>query len=1143
MMTAIKCPTPDKLKSLSLGRLLDEESDELMAHINSCSSCQTEMETVDDLEDSLIASIRGSGAFADYYAEPDCQVAMANALGALARAGNSDQSGDSQTELPKQIGEYEIVRPLGRGGMGSVYLARHTKLGRQVALKILAHHRLGDQRVRDRFEVEMQAIGRLSHPNIVTAHDARDIAGTPVLVTEFIDGFDLGQLLQRTGPLSVANACEIVRQIANALEYTSGQGFVHRDVKPSNIMLGRNSDVKLLDLGLARIEFGDPDRPEMTGTGQAMGTADYIAPEQVNDSRSVDVRADIYSLGCTLYKLLTGVAPFADDSHTTAFAKMTAHVSTPAPSLATVAPSTPSKLAKLVDSMLAKAPSDRPTSPAEVARQLESFVVGYDFDELLEAADRSTAKNAAPQISPKLAVQPKAVMERTFPGSILVGTGLVALLIGFALGVIVTITFPDGSTTKVSGPDGTDVKIENDGKADSNRKTALAAPTSDEKLPNRREEIILDRLLPLQLKQEELLTRYGPDHPEVKSISRQLERFKELYPDIPLANVRPQNTDASRESRSEVVPLMFAILADDDQHALSDDLPDSPPEYGPIVTKNATWFPIDDSLEIPNVEFDGGKKFAPIENGTDATIRWTEIFGQISATTMAGSSSGNATTEFHFQKKLADKMNRLTSAHLKRKLAVIVHGRIIAAPKIMSAISDRAQITGQFDAEDMRYMHDALNGGLLSMVQPKKRGDRNTSHPTAQDAQDKRTSTSTGAYTPMTATPLMFGIAKQKLDGVTEFPQAPGSLFIYKDALWCTSVDKTLRVNSSVFDDGKLFTPLETDPTALIHWHDVVGHMSAKMRKNPGAGNGTLELEFDDSLSDKMKRLTKKYHGRELAIVMNGRIVALPTIRATISEKAELSGQFSNEEILTLLHALNAGMLPLDNSETEAAGQHRNFSLRDLFRSKPLDQGVVNLKKIGLAVVNYESAHRRFPSSTASKAREIKHAQPHSWRVAILPFIERLDLYERYRFDEPWDSDHNRQFLNEMPDVFRSPHAPNEQSPGHTNYVAFVGRESVFAKSVGITLADIHDGTSKTLMVVETKLSMPWTKPEDIDFWKPNDSVKAAPFDGQPLRFVMADGSIRTLANDHQSELFKLITRSGRETFDLNEIAPPVPAR
>lgn len=167
---------------------------------------------------------------------------------------------------------------------------------------------------------------------MVSAFDAREVDGTAVLVTEYIDGFDLGEFVARVGPLSVADGCEIGRRVAEALAYTSGEGFVHRDVKPSNVMLGRDGGVKLLDLGLGRFQIDgvDPADPQaepgapvgaasggdavggVTGTGQTMGTADYIVPEQINDSRSVDVRADLYALGCTLFKFkptkVTGVS-------------------------------------------------------------------------------------------------------------------------------------------------------------------------------------------------------------------------------------------------------------------------------------------------------------------------------------------------------------------------------------------------------------------------------------------------------------------------------------------------------------------------------------------------------------------------------------------------------------------------------------------------------------------------------------------------------------------------------------------------------------------------------------------------------------------------------------------------------------------
>lgn len=330
-MIAAPCPPADRLQDLALGRLSDEQSDQLFAHVRDCDACRSGLDEIQDGEDSLVAVLRSPDELAHFDDEPGCRVAVAKALAALTDSGDGE-SRSSSPLLPQTIGEYEVLRPLGRGGMGSVFLARHNKLGRLVALKVMSGHRFADSRMRDRFDAEMWAVGKLSHPNVVTAHDAREVDGTAVLVNEYIDGFDLRELVARVGPLPVAEACEIGRRVAAALDYTSRQGFVHRDVKPSNVMLSRDGEVKLLDLGLARFQFPSAESDDatadeladigMTGTGQTMGTADYIAPEQVTDSRNVDVRADLYSLGCTLFKLLTGQPPFAGSEYPTAFAKM-----------------------------------------------------------------------------------------------------------------------------------------------------------------------------------------------------------------------------------------------------------------------------------------------------------------------------------------------------------------------------------------------------------------------------------------------------------------------------------------------------------------------------------------------------------------------------------------------------------------------------------------------------------------------------------------------------------------------------------------------------------------------------------------------------------------------------------------------------
>ena len=231
-------------------------------------------------------------------------------------------SQDSAQPLPSKLGEYELGERLGRGGNGTVYQAKHTRLGRTVAIKVL--NRLGDDRAAARFDREMLAIGSLSHPNVVTAMDAREIDGVHFLVMEHVDGKDLSNLVRHGGPVSVAECCEIIRQAAAGLHYISQAGLVHRDLKPSNLMLSRQGEIKILDLGLALLDAEHFSVDSLTHAGAVMGTIDYMAPEQAEDTHSVDIRADLYSLGATFYTLLTGQPPYSGAEFDTPMKKMAA---------------------------------------------------------------------------------------------------------------------------------------------------------------------------------------------------------------------------------------------------------------------------------------------------------------------------------------------------------------------------------------------------------------------------------------------------------------------------------------------------------------------------------------------------------------------------------------------------------------------------------------------------------------------------------------------------------------------------------------------------------------------------------------------------------------------------------------------------
>jgi hypothetical protein len=281
----------------------------------------------------------------------------------------------------RRLGHYEFIRQLGKGGMGAVYLARHVELGKSVAVKVLPAEQFNEVMIA-RFKREIRAIGQLDHPNIVAAHDAGEHAGVHFLVMALVDGVDLRQILDRRGQLSCADACEVARQAALGLQHAVDHDLVHRDVKPSNLMLTRDGLVKLVDLGLSR-SAGEAESEALTVAGALLGTADYLAPEQWDHPQNVDTRADIYGLGCTLFHLLSGQPPFAAESFKSMMAKMRAHHEVPPPAITRLRPDVPAELAAVVNRMLAKKPVDRYQSPAEVAAALRPFTKGANLVQLV----------------------------------------------------------------------------------------------------------------------------------------------------------------------------------------------------------------------------------------------------------------------------------------------------------------------------------------------------------------------------------------------------------------------------------------------------------------------------------------------------------------------------------------------------------------------------------------------------------------------------------------------------------------------------------------------------------------------------------------------------------------------------------------
>ncbi|HZY88927.1 MAG TPA: serine/threonine-protein kinase [Gemmataceae bacterium] len=300
--------------------------------------------------------------------------------------GSSSQThngGPAPGPAPERLGQYLLLEKLGQGGMGVVYKALHTHLKKVVAIKVLTPDRALDGHLLARFHREMEAVGKLDSAHIVRATDAAEEKGRHYLVMEFVDGVNLAELARRAGPLGVADACELVRQAAAGLQHAFEHGLVHRDVKPSNLMLSAGGQVKVLDLGLARLQGVNVPGEELTASGQVMGTADYMAPEQGSGHGLVDTRADVYGLGCTLYRLLAGQPPFPGPRYDTVHRKLWAHAYEPVPPLRGLREDVPAALAAALDRMLAKAPANRYASPGEVAAALQPFVAGCDLAALV----------------------------------------------------------------------------------------------------------------------------------------------------------------------------------------------------------------------------------------------------------------------------------------------------------------------------------------------------------------------------------------------------------------------------------------------------------------------------------------------------------------------------------------------------------------------------------------------------------------------------------------------------------------------------------------------------------------------------------------------------------------------------------------
>lgn len=411
--TTARHPTLDRLRAFGQGRLNPADSTAVEEHVATCNRCCEILSGVQG--DSLVRLAREAAAL-----DPDEGITRSFAPedGTVPLVDFTPVAG-----VPLVLQDhprYKVLERVGAGGMGVVFKAQHRFMDRIVALKVINPTLMANPNAVSRFRREVRAAAKLNHPSIVTAFDADQAGDLHFLVMEFIDGISLARFVEKKGPMPVGQACHFVRQAALGLQHAHQQGMVHRDIKPQNLMVNRRGQVKLLDLGLARlIDSNDDDEPATpvsarshasvgstladairarvglsargTATSVVLGTPDYLAPEQAEDSRSVDIRADLYSLGCTLYFMLSGRVPFPEGN---IFERLVQHkLDDPTP-IESLRPDVPGEVVDIVKKLMAKKPGDRFQTPVDLATALAQFATLQPESIALDRDDASDSKRS-----------------------------------------------------------------------------------------------------------------------------------------------------------------------------------------------------------------------------------------------------------------------------------------------------------------------------------------------------------------------------------------------------------------------------------------------------------------------------------------------------------------------------------------------------------------------------------------------------------------------------------------------------------------------------------------------------------------------------------------------------------------------------
>ncbi len=462
------CLDQKTLRELLEGRLPEDRFAMAWEHVDACPLCTTAMEghnadagknSFSWLRRAAVLDWSAAEAAARFDHESQCQALVGDLL---VNRGSTEMLTNQRDSLqvdrlPRQsLGPYRLIRAIGSGGMANVYLAEHQRLKRQVAIKLLPREKLLRSGWLDRFNREMTSIAALEHANVVRALDAGDEDDWHYLVMEHLEGLDLSQICRRVSDVSVGAACELIRQAALGLAAIHAVGMVHRDVKPSNIFLTRGGTVKLLDLGLVLSGESPLSADErLTTVGHLMGTIPYMAREQLNDARAVDHRTDLYSLGASLVRILTGKPPYGSAEN---LARTISQISTlDCPSIADNRADLPDELVAVVTQLLSHDPAQRPQSAQQVAEALEPFADPAQARELLRVAENTPPLDTS-MISTHRSIETSSRNQPPRRWSAWIAAGLLFPLL-FGAGILVTVATDQGTLTIQSDLPGVEVVV------------------------------------------------------------------------------------------------------------------------------------------------------------------------------------------------------------------------------------------------------------------------------------------------------------------------------------------------------------------------------------------------------------------------------------------------------------------------------------------------------------------------------------------------------------------------------------------------------------------------------------------------------------------------------------------------------------